>query len=212
VLSLASLLAAGFMLQHAPTPAPIEAIPPAIGPGPMLHAGFPRYDFGLAVGDTGGSQRPKAIEYSQLYYTRLAIHRYASFATLPLFVAEFAVGQALYNQTAPPGTAPVSQSLRSWHSLLAGGVAALFAVNTITGTWNLWEGRKAKEGRTRRYVHSALMFLSDAGFVATGAITPGRRDIRGLGDPNRRAFHRTLATASMGTALVSYLMMLIGNR
>ena len=213
------LLAAACVLQHPPTPPPnavlaptTAPIPPAFRPGPVLPADFPRYDIGIALGDTGGSQRPKAIEYSHLYYTRLAIHHYASFATIPMFVAEYAIGQSLYNQTAPPGLVRPSQSLRSWHSLVAGGGGVLFGVNTITGSWNLWEGRKAKEGRTRRYVHSALMFLSDAGFVATGAITPGRRDIEGLGDPNRRALHRTLAMTSMGTAVVSYLMMLIGNR
>jgi hypothetical protein len=201
------------MLQHSPTPTPNDTtkpIPPSFRAGPVLSADFPSYDFGVALGDSGVSQRPKAIEYSHLYYTRLAIHHYASFATIPMFVAEYAVGQSLFNQTAAASTTPVSQSLRSWHNMLAGGIGVLFGVNTITGAWNLWEGRKAKEGRTRRYLHSALMILSDAGFVATGAITPHRRTI--LTDPNRRNLHRTLAEASAGTALVSYLIMLVGNR
>lgn len=203
MLSLVSLIAATCVLQQPPTS-------PAFRVGPVWSANFPRYDPGSAAGDTGVSQRHRAIEYSHLYYTRLAIHKYGSFATIPLFVAEYAVGQSLFNQTAASSTVPVSQSLRSWHSMLAGGIGVLFGVNTITGGWNLWEGRKAKEGRTRRYLHSALMILSDAGFVAAGAITPSRRTI--LTDPSRRNLHRTLAEASAGTALVSYLIMLVGNR
>jgi hypothetical protein len=79
--------------------------------------------------------RPMAFEYSDGYRTRLKIHKYASFATLPLFVAPFAVGQELYNGNG-------SDSTRSWHGALAAGTAVLFGVNTVTGVWNLSEGRK----------------------------------------------------------------------
>jgi len=178
----------------------------------VLPAGFASYEPTLASADSAPPQRPKAIQFSNGYYTRLAIHRYASYATVPLFVTEYALGRSLYNQTAPPDTAPVSRSLRSWHGLVADGIAALFVVNTVTGTWNLWEGRAVSEGRARRYVHAALMLVSDAGFVATGLLTPSRRDLAGLGDPNRRSVHRTVAIASMSTALVGDLMMLIWNK
>src|SRR3954468_7647355 len=43
------------------------------------------------------SQRPKAIEYSDAYETRAKIHKYASYATLPLFATEVALGQSIYN-------------------------------------------------------------------------------------------------------------------
>ena len=46
--------------------------------------------------DTGDT-RPKAIEYSDAYYTRLTIHRYASYAELPLFATEYALGQKILN-------------------------------------------------------------------------------------------------------------------
>ena len=49
----------------------------------------------VTTADTGA--RPKAIEYSDAYYTRLTIHRYASYAELPLFAAEYALGQRILN-------------------------------------------------------------------------------------------------------------------
>jgi hypothetical protein len=158
----------------------------------------------LPPADTG-RRRPRAIEYSNFYTVRLTIHRYASYATLPLFVAEYALGRSLYNT--PPDS--VSSSARSAHGAVALGIAGLFGVNTITGGWNLWDARKDPAGRTRRYVHAALMLVSDAGFVATGALAPSRRaELAGTIDPNRRSLHRTVAIASMSTALAGYLMML----
>ena len=143
--------------------------------------------------------RPMAFEYSDGYRTRLKIHKYASFATLPLFVAQFAVGQKLYDGTA-------SDSTRSAHTALAVSTAALFGVNTVTGVWNLYEGRKDPNKSTKRRVHGILMLVADAGFVATGALAPD--DDEGGGD---RSTHRTVALASMGVATVAYLIMLLGN-
>lgn len=187
------------MLQPFP-PSPVLATPGATLPP------------ALASFEKPFTQRPKAIEFSNGYYTRLTIHRDASYATIPVFVAEYVLGTALYNQTAPPDTAPVSQSLRTWHGLVADGLGVLFAVNTVTGAWNLWEGRAASDGRTRRYVHAVLMFAADAGFVATATLAPGRRDLQGLGDPNRRSLHRAVAVASISTALVGSLLMWVWNK
>ena len=44
-----------------------------------------------------GTSRSRAVRHSDLYYTRLTIHRYASYLTVPLFAAEYVVGQQLYN-------------------------------------------------------------------------------------------------------------------
>jgi len=209
VQSLVWLIAATGVL---PPLATRDSTPLPAARGPVLPAAFATFQPTLVFADSERLQRPKAVEFSHGYYTRLAIHRYASYATVPLFVTEYVLGRSLYNQTAPPDTAPVSQSLRSWHGLVADGIAGLFVVNTVTGAWNLWEGRAVSQGRARRYVHSALMFLSDAGFVATGLLTPSRRDLAGLGDPNRRALHRSVAIASMSVALVGDLMMLIWNK
>lgn len=147
--------------------------------------------------------RPMAFEYSDGYRTRLKVHKYASFATLPLFAAQFAVGQKLYNGTG-------SDSTRSLHGALAAGTGVLFGVNTITGVWNLAEGRKDPNHRTKRMVHGILMAVADAGFVATGLMTPesegGEFGFEGGG--TSRSTHRTVALTSMGIATVGYLIML----
>lgn len=160
----------------------------------------------MALAADSGQRRPRAIEYSNFYSVRLTIHRYASYATIPLFVAEYALGRSLYNR-APDS---VSRSVRSAHGVVAAGIAGLFGLNTVTGGWNLWDSRRDPAGRARRYVHAALMLVSDAGFVATGALAPSRRqELAGTIDPNRRSLHRAVAVASMSTALAGYLMMLI---
>ena len=157
----------------------------------------------VALADTN-RRRPRAIEYSEFYGVRLEIHRYASYATIPLFLGEAALGQSLYAH--PPGTS----AARTAHSVLAFGVAGLFGVNTVTGVWNLWESRHDPADRPRKYIHAALMILSDAGFVATGAVAPGGR--RAAADPNRATIHRNIAIGSMAVALVGYGMMLIWKK
>lgn len=147
--------------------------------------------------------RPKAMSYSNAYYIRLKIHKYASFATLPLFIAEFAVGQKLYHGT-------TSDSLRSAHSGLAAGIAVLFGANSVTGVWNLWEARKDPNGRGKRMFHGILMLAADGGFVATGALAPHRAN-RGLSTSGGASTHRAVALSSMGVAAVSYLYMLFAR-
>src|ERR1700693_6187147 len=66
--------------------------------------------------DTGG--RPRAIQYSDAYYTRLAIHRYASSAELPLFAVEYALGQRILNGQRTGDFA--SSGTRSAHNVVAG--------------------------------------------------------------------------------------------
>ena len=157
-------------------------------------------------------QRPMAFEYSEGYRVRRKIHKYASYATLPLFVAEFVVGQKLYDQY--PNA---SDSTRSAHGALAAGTGVLFGVNTVTGVWNLSEGRKDPSHRTKRMVHGILMLVADAGFVATGLLAPEsehgeRGDLFAASDnSSQRSTHRTVALTSMGVATVGYLIMLIGH-
>src|SRR5258708_5565359 len=105
--------------------------------GPVLPPAFASVPPAFTAPDTGQG-RPRAIEYSNFYTLRATIHRDASYATLPLFVAEYALGRSLYNK-APDST---SSSLRSAHGVVAAGIEGLFALNTVTGTWNLWDARK----------------------------------------------------------------------
>lgn len=144
-------------------------------------------------------QRPKAVELSDGYYTRLRIHKYTSYAMVPLFIAQYAVGRKLYNGTGE------NESLRGLHSTLAAGMYVGFGINTVTGAWNLWETRAQPEGRTRRYVHSILMTAAAAGFVATSMLAPD--DEEGSANSTAAATHRNVAIASMSTAVVGGLMM-----
>jgi hypothetical protein len=67
----------------------------AAGPVPKLSLSAPP-----ALRRQAASQPPlhaAAVQHSDAYETRRKIHKYASFATLPLFAAEFALGQSLYN-------------------------------------------------------------------------------------------------------------------
>jgi hypothetical protein len=180
---------------------------PSAVAGPVLSATFPRVALELPQADTAPGGRPRATQYSQGYYTRLAIHRYASYATLPLFVTEFIIGEKLYRNDTT-----ASDGLRGAHSAVALAIGGLFAINTVTGGWNFWQSRHDPEGRTRRTIHSLLMFVSDAGFLATAATAPERERERGgvvIRPPGDKNLHRNLAIASFSTALVGYAMMLI---
>lgn len=148
--------------------------------------------------------RPVAIEYSDGYYTRAKIHKYASFATLPLFATEIALGQSLYDGT--------GGSKRSAHAVVGAGIGGLFAVNTVTGIWNMWEARKDPANHKLKLLHGILMLAADAGFVATNASTPnsGRNGIATFSA--NASTHRAIALTSIGIATGSYLMMLFGNK
>ena len=199
----AALADTGSSAPAAASAAVADSFPlPTTGLGPRLAPRFEPVEPILFAADSG-RQRPRAVEYSDFYYTRLEIHRIASYATFPLFAAEYFLGTKLYNN--PPG----SRSTQEWHRAVALGVAGLFAVNTVTGAWNLWDSRHDPAGRTRRWIHAALMFAADAGFVATGATAPSPRRILFSATPVNLSTHRAIAIASMSTALASYVMMLL---
>jgi hypothetical protein len=148
-----------------------------------------------------GSAPPlRAVEYSDAYRLRARIHRVSSFATLPLFGAEAIVGQSLYSD-------PTSGK-KNAHLALAGGIGALFAVNTVTGVWNLVEARKDPTDRRRRLAHGLLMLGADAGFLATAALAPESE--HGFSS-NSRSTHRAVAFTSVSLATAGYLVMLLGG-
>jgi hypothetical protein len=198
------LASSGLLQQPTATPLAPDSVPALAAPvGPVERAPLAslRPDF---YGVEDAPQRPRAVEVSEAYHVRLTIHHIASFATLPLFVAEYILGRKLI--TSPT----VSQSTRQAHQTVATGVAALFAVNTVTGAWNLWDSRKTTQGSLRRWLHSGLMLAADAGFVATGLTAPHRRRFQTFQASSSSATrHQAIAIASMGTALASYAMMLI---
>jgi hypothetical protein len=161
--------------------------------------------------DAAGGQRPtppKAVEYSDGYKLRAKIHKYASFATLPLFVTEAILGQSLYNDT--PTT---RSSNRGVHGAVGSAIGVLFAANTVTGVWNLWDGRHDPNGRTLRFIHGLLMMAADVGFLATANAVPNRRSLNGLLNyETDKATHRNIAYASMGVATIGYTIMLFGGK
>jgi hypothetical protein len=152
-----------------------------------------------------GSARPVAIQYSDAYLTRAKIHKYASFATLPLLATEFYLGQSLYND---PNSLTSGQ--RTAHAVIGASLVGLFAANSVTGVWNLVESRDAP-GHTKRLVHGILMLAAEGGFIAAAASAPGhgRNDLVNF-DANK-ATHRNIAVVSIGLGTAGYLMMLFGG-
>lgn len=153
----------------------------------------------IARADTGNA-RPKAAEYSDAYGTRLAIHRYASYTELPLFAAEYVLGEKILKDQRTGRV--VSSGARSAHGAVAVGLGALFAVNTVTGVWMMIEARHDPAGRTRRNLHGLSMLLADAGFLYTASLVGDAR--KTLDGANR---HRNAAVVSIGVATASTLMM-----
>jgi hypothetical protein len=142
--------------------------------------------------------RRRAVRLSEAYRTRQRIHKAASFAMLPMFAFEYAAGTQLFDKAdAAPSWA------KDYHGVVAGGIAGLFAVNTVTGGLNWWETRAQAGGRAWRTTHAALMLLAEAGFVATGMLAEEAEE-----SLDKRRQHRTVALTSMSLASVSYLMML----
>ncbi len=164
----------------------------------------------LEVGDT--VPRRRAVAFSDWYSRRLTVHRYGSYAMLPLFVTQFVLGNKLINQKedlfANRRTIPVDEGLRTTHAVVAGAVGALFVVNTTTGLWNFIESRHTDAGRTRRTIHALTMLAADAGFAYTGYLGSKATD---RGPPQGRQ-HRNVALTSFGISTAGAALMWFGQR
>lgn len=169
----------------------------AVVPGPHASA--------LWAAAPPDTTRPKAIDLSSGYYTRLTIHRIASYTALPLFAGEFLLGERLL------GSTPAPSWVKPAHSGVALALGGLFAVNTVTGAWNLWEARRQPAGRTRRIVHTVLMLAADAGFVYTASLAGGAKRFEDgqpvSGSAEGARMHRNAAIVSLGLASFSTVMM-----
>jgi hypothetical protein len=182
-------------------------------PAPSLaFVSIPSLQQGDAPPPQQGDAQPlhaAAIEHSNGYQTRAKIHKYSSFATLPLFAVEVALGQSLYNNT--PGASVGGNGTA--HAFIGAGIVGLFGLNTVTGAWNLFgEGWSDKVGRTRRLVHGLLMMAADVGILATTASGPNSHSPRqALTFETSKVTHRNLAIASISVGTAGYLLMLLGN-
>ncbi|MGH7618406.1 MAG: hypothetical protein ACREPM_14385 [Gemmatimonadaceae bacterium] len=141
-------------------------------------------------------RRRHAIAYSEWYSRRLTVHRIGSYTMLPMFGAEYVLGQQLLNG------ADRHSAIGAGHALVAGGIGVLFTVNTVTGLWNLWDSRSDPAGRTRRTIHSLAMLSSDAGFLWAGAIAGQAKRST---DAARR--HRNVALGSISVSTLGTVMM-----
>jgi hypothetical protein len=190
---------AGFSAPPACAQEPASGTLTPIADGVAAHGTDPADD------PQAATPRPVAVEYSDAYYTRAKIHKYASFATLPLFATELALGQSIYND--PNAN---SSAAKGAHIAVGTGITALFGVNTVTGVWNMWESRNEPSHHKLKLIHGILMLGADAGFVATFATGPGGRNNTNL--EAEKQTHRTIALTSIGMATASYLIMLFGNK
>ena len=169
------------------------AVPATVAPAPVVVS----TETLALLADAQAAQRPRpvAFESSEGYQKRRKIHVYASLAMLPLFVTQFALGNSLWDDS--------TEGKKTAHVIVGSSIGVLFGLNTVTGVWNLWEGRKNPVGRARRLTHGLLMLGADAGFFATALLAPGDD---GSGD---RDTHRAVALTSIGVATASYLFMLL---
>jgi hypothetical protein len=139
--------------------------------------------------------RPRAVDHSDGYYTRLSVHRVGSYAILPLFAVEYLLGHQLMDSNDPPGW------VKGTHEAGAMAIGAVFAVNTVTGLWNLVEARH-DPGGARRWTHAALMLAAEAGFLYATTLAGDAGDSHaGAAD------HRNAALVSIGLSTVGTVLM-----
>jgi len=141
-------------------------------------------------------KRPHAIEYSDLYYTRLKIHKIGAITMLPLLAGEYALGDNLLRVANPPGW------VKGTHGAVAGSLAVVAGINTATGAWNLWDSRHDAHGRLRKYLHVALLVGSDVGFAWAGASAEdAHQSLAGA------KHHRDIALGAIGLDVAGTVMM-----
>lgn len=198
-------VAVGFLMawQAAVTPGGMTlSIPADSLPRPRAATVMQPAGLTMQPADTVPRVRRKAVVYSDSYATRIRIHKVLSWGMIPLFAASYFSGDQLLEK----GTDAPSWA-RNMHAPAATGSAILFGANTVTGGWNLWEGRKDPNGRTRRIIHSVLFTAASGGFAYAGTKLANDAEE----SMNARRKHRNVALGSMGVSTVSWLIMLIGN-
>jgi hypothetical protein len=148
-------------------------------------------------------KRKKAIEVSEWYSRRLTIHRYVAFATIPVFAAQWAAGNQLYDKSRDAPT-----WAKTTHRVGATTLAAMFTVNTVTGAWNWWDSRAVPQGRVLRTIHALSILGADAAFTYAGAKLSDEAE----NSASKRREHKTVALSAMGVTIASGLMMKLWNR
>jgi hypothetical protein len=158
---------------------------------------------GARLADDPQGPRPVAIEYSDAHYTRAKIHKYASWATLPVMATEIVLGEKLYND---PNS--INSSSRGVHGAVGSALIGLFGLQSVTGVWNLVDA-SAAPGHKKRLIHGLLMLAAEGGFVASAVTAPGHSRNALINFDANKATHRDIAYVSMGVGTAGYLLMLL---
>jgi hypothetical protein len=148
-------------------------------------------------------RRPKAVEVSEWYGRRLTIHRLVAYATIPVFAAQWAAGEQLYDKSRDAPT-----WAKTTHRVGATALAGMFTVNTVTGAWNWWDSRNVQQGRVVRTIHALTMIGADAAFTYAGVKLSDEAE----NSVSKRNEHRTIALSAMGVTVASELMMKFWNK
>jgi len=146
-------------------------------------------------------RRRAALQYSDWYGTRAAIHRRLSYAMLPLFAASYISGDKLFKEGST-----ASSLTKNVHRGSATAVSALFAVNTVTGGINLWQSRNDPAMRKRKLLHTVLFTVATAGFTYAGVVLADQAET----SLRKRQAHRNVNLVSMGLSSASVLVMMVG--
>lgn len=171
-------------------------------PDTMLVAWQPPPAVPVAVADTI-HRRPRAIQVSDSYYTRLEIHRWSAYSIIPLFALQYVAGERLF-----PDPAAAPTWAKTGHRVGATLITGAFAVSTVTGLWNLWDSRDVPKNRALRYVHAFTMIAAEGAFAYAGStLAPQAQN-----SLVKRREHRTVTLSAMGLTMASALMMKIWNR
>lgn len=145
-------------------------------------------------------RRRVTVEYSDAYGQRLTWHRWLSYPIVPLFAAQWYLGEQLMQDQQG-----ASDATKVGHRTIATLTAGIYTANTITGLMNLWEGRDDPSGRLKKWVHAISFVAADAAFIY-GATLAQRAQVEGAGP---RELHRTVELSAIGISVASWAMMLL---
>jgi hypothetical protein len=201
------MFAFGALLLSLGSVAPLSDTLPVAPAGDSAAIVLPRLPAAPAWRARGTSDsaqgRPKVIELSDWYYRRLTIHRWVAFGTLPVFAAQWAAGQRLYDDSREAPT-----WAKTTHRVGATLLATGFTVNTVTGVWNLWDSRSVEQGRVLRTVHGLSMLVADGLFTYAGAKLSDEAEQ----SADKRQLHRTIALSAMALTTASGIAMKLWNK
>jgi hypothetical protein len=157
-------------------------------------------------------RRRRVVELSDWYGRRLMVHRITAYTIPALFAWQWYKGDQLMDRAR--GDRAFDSDPKSGHELGAVMISSAFAINALTGAWNLYEARGTPQGSTARWLHTISMIAAAGGFAYAGLKLTDDIEAAGTFDDamQARENHRNLALASMGVTVVSGIGMWIANR